>query len=109
MEYKAATWSFLLHTWLAQTEIPIHVIQYEQLVKNIRQELVKMIDFLGIEVTDTDIDCAVENGEGPFKRSTHLNFDPYSAGNKEAVNRCIKQATPLLAMHGITYDQKQIN
>ncbi len=106
VEYKGAAWAFLLHTWLAQSVVPVHVVQYEQLVSNLRQELTKIVQFLEIEVTESDMDCAVENGEGPFKRATHLNFDPYSTTNKEAMNRCIQQATPLLAKYGIHYNQR---
>ena len=106
VEYKGATWSFLLHTWLSQTEIPVHVVQYEELVRNTREELVKILDFLEVKVSEDEIDCAVENSEGPFKRTSHLNFDPFSKANKETVNRCISQATPLLAVHGIKYDKR---
>ena len=106
VEYKSVAWAYLLHTWLSQTDTKIHVVQYERLVRDVRQELVKILAFLEVEVKDEDINCAVENGGGAFKRSKHLNFDPYSRENKEAVNRCITQAAPLLAKYGITYEHR---
>lgn len=106
MEYKSVAWAYLIHTWLSQTDTKIHVVQYERLVQDVRQELVKILDFLEIKVKDEDIDCAVENRGGAFKRTKHLNFDPYTRENKDAVNRCIAQASPLLAKYGITYEQR---
>ena len=80
------------------------MVQYERLVENTYKELVKILEFLEVEVSKDNIDCAVKNGEGPFKRTSHLNFDPFSKNGKEAVNRCIAQATPLLAKYGIKYE-----
>lgn len=99
-------WAYLLHTWLSQTDTEIIVVQYERLVQNVHQELEKILNFLNVEVSDEDVSCAVENSRGVFKRGTHLNFEPYSRGNKDAVNRCIAQASPLLAKHGIVYEQR---
>ena len=96
-------WSFLLHTWLAQNNTPVHVVLYENLQTNLHEELIHMLEFLDFSTSNETINCAVENSQGRFKRSQHLNFDPYSKENREAINRVIQQAAPLLAMHGIMY------
>ena len=103
MEYKGIAWSFLLHTWLAQNDTPVHIVQYEKLQANLHAELVRMLSFLNFSASNETINCAVENSNGRFKRLQHLNFDPYSKENREAVNRVIQQAAPLLANHGIKY------
>ena len=102
-EYKGASWSFLLHTWLAQEEVPILVVQYEVLFDHTELELTRILKFLNFSSSNSSIDCAVQNGNGMFKRTKHLDFNPYSVENREAMNRYIKQAAPLLAQHGIVH------
>ena len=106
VEYKGATWAFLLHTWLAKPKMPVLVVQYEALVKQTEKELTKILKFLKFPVTSNEIKCAVENGKGKFQRLEHLTFNPYSAENYEAINRYISQAASILAEHGIKYDYK---
>jgi len=78
-------------------------VQYENLQTNLHEELVHMLSFLNFPASKETINCAVKNSNGKFKRVQHLNFDPYSKENREAVNRVIQQAAPLLANHGIKY------
>lgn len=108
VEYKGATWAFLLHTWLAQRELPVLVVQYEALADHTERELTRILKFLNVSFSNmhNSIECAVKNGGGMFKRTKHLDFNPYSVENREALNRYIKQAAPLLAQHGIVYDLK---
>ena len=106
IEYKGATWAFLLHTWLAQGELPVLVVQYEALIDHTELELTRILKFLNFSSSNSSIKCAVKNGDGMFKRTKHLNFNPYSTENREALNRYIKQAAPLLAQRGIVYDLK---
>lgn len=100
------TWALLLHTWLSQKEIPVHIVLYENLLSDLRSELVRMLDFLDFQVSNETLDCVIENSTGKFKRTQHLNFDPFTSENKAAVNRFIRQADPLLARHGIKYKQR---
>lgn len=104
MEYKGATWAYLLHTWLDQRKLPILVVQYESLINHTKQELTRILDFLNIFAANSSIKCAVKNGVGMFKRTEHLNFNPFSIENREALNRNIRQAAPILARYGIVYD-----
>lgn len=97
-------WSFLLHTWLAQNSTPVRIVLYENLQTNLHKELIHMLEFLNFSVSNETINCAIENSQGRFKRPHHLNFDPYSKENREAINRVIQQAAPLLAKHGIKYN-----
>ena len=108
VEYKGMAWALLLHTWLSQnsTSTPLHIVQYENLLADLRGELVKILEFLDYEVPKQILDCAVKNSAGRFKRSHHLNFDPYTQENKAAVNRYIRQASTLLERHGIRYNTR---
>ena len=83
--------------------MPILVVQYESMVENTERELTRILEFLNFPVNDSSIKCAVENGSGIFKRAQHLHFNPYSIENREAMNRYISQAAPILAQYGIEY------
>lgn len=100
------SWGYLLHTWLAHSHLPVHVVQYERLVANTSKELNKVLEFLATPTDDVTINCTLHNSGRGFKREKHLNFDPYSKQNKELVNRALTQATPLLAQYGIHYKKR---
>lgn len=106
VEYKGATWAFLLHTWLSQKKVPVLVVQYEVLIEYTEQELTRILEFLEFPIANSSVKCAVENGNGMFKRTKHLDFNPYSRENREAMNRYISQAAQILAHYGIKYDLK---
>ena len=81
----------------------MHIVQYEELVANTRQELKKVLKFLKHPVSEKILDCVMEASDGYFKRTKHLNFDPYSQEDAETVQRIINQAAPLLKKYGISY------
>lgn len=81
----------------------MHLVQYEKLVADTRQELKKLLKFLKFPVSEKILDCVLEASDGYFKRTKHLNFDPYSQENVETGQRIIRQAAPLLEKYGISY------
>ncbi len=99
-------WSFMLHTWLSQQRIPVHIVQYESLISDLRGELRKILHFLGYQVSNATMNCVMANSHGKFKRTDHLNFNPFTAENHAMVNRIITQAAPLLAKYGIKYNTR---
>lgn len=103
VEYKGISWAYLLHTWISQNETEIHLVQYEKLKTNLEEELRKILKFLDFNVSEEGLRCAIENREGLFKRSRHLNFDPFSKENRDSLSRHISPAIPLLARYNITY------
>ena len=103
IQYKSTLWSYQIKTWLDQTKVPVHIVQYENLVANTKQELKKVLQFLTHPVSEKILDCVMEASQGYFKRNRHLNFDPYSQENVATVLSIIRQATPLLEKYGISY------
>lgn len=103
VDYKGIVWSFLLHTWLSQNDTPVHVVQYEKLISHTEIELEKILDFVNMPTSKEKMECVMKNSQGRFKRSSHLNFSPYSKENREALNRHMSQALALLAKHNIMY------
>ena len=106
VEYKGMSWLVLLNTWIKQTSLPVLVVQYEALLTNTTQQLVKILDFLDVSIDKECLKCLQENGEGYFKRHDHLNFDPYTRENKKAINRIIEQGAPILKEFGIHYQKR---
>ena len=105
MEYKSVSWGLMLQTWLSQTDTPVLIVKYEQLLANLTTEMSRILDFIGQPVSQKRLLC-VSQQEGHFKRNKHLNFDPYSVENKKAVNRVIEQTRKLAEKHGIFYETR---
>ena len=105
MESKSVSWGLMLQVWLTQTDTPVHIVQYEQLLANLTEEMSRILDFIGQPAPPNRLLC-VSQQEGYFKRDKHLNFDPYSTENKEAVNRIIRQVRTLAEKHGIHYNTR---
>ena len=93
----------MLHTWLKESRVPVHIVQYERLRVNLTQEVAKMLDFLDVPVSDEVIECVSKNGEGHFKRNNHLKFDPFSKKNKQTVNSIIDQGNVILKDYDLQY------
>ena len=55
----------------------MHIVHYESLKTNLKTELRKVIQFLGLEVSDKQLDCVANNrSEGYFHRPQRTqNFD----------------------------------
>jgi hypothetical protein len=104
VDYKGIVWAYLLHTWLSQNDTAVHVVQYEKLKSDTEAELKKVLAFLNIDVSDERMKCVLSNDQGMFKRGGHLNFNPFSETNTEALNRHMSQALPLLARYNISYE-----
>jgi len=105
LQYKSTLWSYQIKTWLDQSKVPVHIVQYENLVADTRQELKKVLKFLRQPVSEKILDCVLEASDGYFKRNRHLNFDPYSQENIATVLKIMKQATPILRKYGIAYSK----
>ena len=96
----------MLNTWLKESHIPVLVIQYEKLVMNATQEIIKMANFLEMPVTNELLRCLSANNKGHFKRVQHLNFDPYSKELKQITNRIIEKGNAILKDYDIQYEPR---
>ena len=79
-------WFYSTIRWLSFSG-PLHIIRYENLKTNLRQEVEKMVRFLGVNASDEILDCVVENSEGNFHRKPSvLGVNPYTFINQETID-----------------------
>lgn len=79
------------------------IVQYEKLVTDLRGEMLRMLNFLGQQVSNESLDCAIENANGSLRRTRHLNVDPFSKDNKVVMDRVLEEARPILQRYNISY------
>ncbi|CAH1797676.1 unnamed protein product [Owenia fusiformis] len=62
---------WLLHgvNWLAFPYGPVHVVKFENLQSNLKEELRKICIFLDHPASEETLNCAVRNAEGAYKRN----------------------------------------
>ena len=65
---KAKDWENINMDWARNFQGPLLVIQYNDLVEKLEQELARILDFLSVSFTETDMKCVVERKEGIYRR-----------------------------------------
>jgi hypothetical protein len=65
-EYKAgrvylSTWSNHVASWTSETEFPVHVVRYEDMVEDTERELAEIVAFLEWDLDEGRVTQAVEN------------------------------------------------
>ena len=79
------------------------VIQYERLSTNLYTELRKMLDFLGVSYTESDIQCTIKSTTETFHRKHDKNFDPYTPEQRRLILREIQAVGKILHKYNIIY------
>lgn len=88
-------WFGIIDKWLAK-DPNIHVVFYENLLKDTRTELEKMLEFLNVDIDPARLDCTIANQEGSFHRKSTNEFDPFTDELKTFLNGKIRRAQDLL-------------
>ncbi|XP_055346240.1 WSCD family member CG9164-like [Paramacrobiotus metropolitanus] len=81
-------WKEMNEYWLSQNPVTVHVVQFEELLTNKKEELLKVIDFLGFkdQLDENMLNCVVEKYEGLFRRRKFkMDFEPYTPEMKEQI------------------------
>ncbi|XP_065919790.1 uncharacterized protein [Dysidea avara] len=99
----ATSWSHHIRTWLGTVKVPTVVIQYERLSTNLYTELRKMLDFLGVSYTESDIQCTIKSTTETFHRKHDKNFDPYTPEQRRLILREIQAVGKILHKYNIIY------
>lgn len=65
-----ARFSELVNAWVLKG-VPLHVVYFEDLVNETRQQILKAVTFLQLPTTVERLDCVMANKDGPFRRKHH--------------------------------------
>lgn len=98
---KSRTWANTAINFLQYSK-KVLVIYYEDLQTNLYENLLKIVNFLGLPVDENRLLCALGNPHGKFKRPTdkkkQLTFDPYSDEMREIVTLYTKAVSMALKL-----------
>ncbi|KPJ12439.1 WSCD family member AGAP003962 [Papilio machaon] len=72
-------WEYFHNLWLTKFPGPVYIVFYEALLSDTRNTLQGILSFLNITVTEDDMNCALSNKEGLYKRKKkYKDFDPFT-------------------------------
>ncbi|XP_072044294.1 sialate:O-sulfotransferase 1-like [Amphiura filiformis] len=98
---KSRTWANTAINFLQYSK-KVLVIYYEDLQTDLYDNLVKILDFVGLPVDEDRLLCVVGNPLGKFKRPTdkrkQLTFDPYTEEMKEFITLYVKGVSMALKL-----------
>ncbi|ESP04709.1 hypothetical protein LOTGIDRAFT_56203, partial [Lottia gigantea] len=73
---RAIAWYMFYLDWL-EFKGPLHVIQYEKLRNDTAHEMQKLLRFLAVPYTQSNMSCMLRNREGDFKRKAVKKLKPF--------------------------------
>ena len=95
---KSRAWADTVISFLQYSK-RVLVIYYEDLQTNLYDNLVKMVEFLGLPVEEDRLLCVLGNPDGKLKRPTRqLTFDPYTDEMRGFITLYIKRVSVALKL-----------
>ena len=89
--------------WLKDATVPLIVIRYEDLVKDTKTQIQRMLDFLEYPYTKQRLDCVVSHQIETFHRKHDHEFDPFATRQRLNLLGIMKAVEPLLNKYGASY------
>lgn len=92
----------LINETIVQFGDSVHVVQYERLRDNPRQELTRLARYLDVIISDRDLTCAITLAEESFRRQTknenhHRMLEmAFDWGKMEVLDQAIRDAERML-------------
>ncbi|CAH1780846.1 unnamed protein product [Owenia fusiformis] len=74
---------------IVSSDIPTLIIHYDNLKTNLKQELIRICSFLGLNIWVDDLQCTICNAEGNHHRKSE-RFFPYTKGQTMNITAHIK-------------------
>ena len=89
----------IYQTWLNDISVPIHIVMYDNLIANLREEIVKILRFLNCDVTEFQVQCVLRHSEGENHRKKHIpnTTQFYSSAQKEMLRKHKAEMEQLIA------------
>jgi len=96
-------WEQDIQKFVGQKKVPTLVIQYERLSTDLHTELKRMVDFLGVPYTESDLQCTINSNSETFHRKHHEKTDPFTKKQREIILQKIQLANKILKPYNISY------
>ena len=90
-------------SWLSGTKIPTIVVRYEDMVKDTRTQLQRMLDFLKYPYTEERLDCVMKHQIETFHRKHDHQFNPFTDEQERSFVKAMKLVEPILNLYDISY------
>ena len=76
----------------------VKVVHFENLQDMLQWNLLSILDFLNLRPDPGRIQCLLQHEEGLFRRKSpgSLDFDPFTAGQKQKIRRAIDKVNEAL-------------
>ena len=93
-------WEHFYTYWLQKDDICYLLVTFKQLQSQLRQRLVAMADFLGVEgLSDQHLDCVVRNAQGHFKRPPkEISPDIYNQTMRFVIDKAVNKVNDMLRL-----------
>jgi len=98
----------LVRYWLEEANISVLVIKYEDMVTDLATQLTKMLDFLQVNYSQSDIDCVVNSKLDKFHRKKTSTFNPYMPSDRQFVWDSFMTTKSLLNNFNINYELNDV-
>lgn len=103
-------WTETILDWL-KFEGPLHVVRYEDMVRDLHRELSRLMRFLNITIPWPAYSCVLRNKDGIFQRAklNSLKFEPFDPEMRNKVDKSIKFIDQAIALHKRGFRSKLMN
>lgn len=95
---KIKSWELFYMDWLSSSATKVKVVHFENLRDMLQWNLLSILDFLNLRPDPGRIQCLLQHEEGLFRRKSpgSLDFDPFTAGQKQKIRRAIDKVNEAL-------------
>ena len=91
-EMMIEKWIISHRIWLNDYKGPLHIVRYERLQSHLVDEMRTLMNFLGWNITDSQLDCVVQNSEGKFHRENRIStIDPWAGFHQHELDTIMRK------------------
>ena len=81
------------------------MVKYENLLTDLRRELIRMMEYLEYPYTEEDLDCTIKSNTGGFHRKHSKYIEHYTQDQVDAIYEQIILANKVLKKYNISYEK----
>ena len=103
LHWLANLWEHHIQRWIGEKQVPTLVVQYERLSTDLYTEVKRMVDFLGVPYTESDLQCTINCNSETFHQKHYEKTDPFTKQQQELILQKIQVANKILKPYNISY------